>query len=270
MAAKLENVGTIRLEKPYVFRQSFETASWYRDIEVPPGEYPIDLHLNPEKLPQFVTASLPGVSVGSLFINRVLWSSSAVKDEDLGQSFIYGLQTYPHSVAELASTGGEFRPNSGIKFALDPDKVRVASRAYETTDSAGLPVTREMAVMEFVRPVEDLLREQRDANRAPLTEPHELVHKHVFGSIDQFVVRVHAVGDSYKVVTTNSDHEPSARVISSQACLSLDEARDVAVEALGTQFTVRPQLRDYCLSKLEVALDAWAAVHGAGRPDPAF
>ena len=34
-------VGSYRVDEPVVWRETYETASWYMDVEVPPGEYPV-------------------------------------------------------------------------------------------------------------------------------------------------------------------------------------------------------------------------------------
>jgi hypothetical protein len=39
--SKRSKIGVITVTEPFVRRKLYETAAWYKDIEVPPGEYPV-------------------------------------------------------------------------------------------------------------------------------------------------------------------------------------------------------------------------------------
>jgi hypothetical protein len=101
---------TYIVDKPTTFRRYYETASWYTDIEVEPGEYPARLvrsHGDADSLDeaQWVIVRMPGVIVGDFFVNRLLWAESAKKDEGVGRPDTYGMQTQPYLVRKALAEG---------------------------------------------------------------------------------------------------------------------------------------------------------------------
>ena len=79
-------IGTLTLTEPTVYRKSYETASWYTDVEVQAGEYEVTTD------GYWALVEMPGTVVGSYFVNRFLNASSFHKDEDLGNDATYTIQ----------------------------------------------------------------------------------------------------------------------------------------------------------------------------------
>lgn len=79
-------IGTFTLTEPTVYRKSYETASWYTDVEVQPGEYEVTTD------GYWAFVRMPGTVTGSCFINRYLHCSSAHIDEDVGKADVYTIQ----------------------------------------------------------------------------------------------------------------------------------------------------------------------------------
>ena len=94
---------TFVLTEPKVFTQTYETASWYTDIEVPAGEYPIvytDANhqvVDPEVTRAYwAGVKLEGVIVASHFENRVFSSVSFRDNADVGKPATYHFGTYAY------------------------------------------------------------------------------------------------------------------------------------------------------------------------------
>jgi hypothetical protein len=79
-------IGTFTLTEPTVYRKSYETASWYTDVEVQPGEYEVTTD------GYWALIEMPGTVVGSYFVSRLLHCSSAHIDEDVGNDATYTIQ----------------------------------------------------------------------------------------------------------------------------------------------------------------------------------
>ena len=79
-------IGTLTLTAPTVYRKSYETASWYTDVEVQAGEYEVTTD------GYWALVEMPGTVVGSYFVNRFLNASSFHKDEDVGNDATYTIQ----------------------------------------------------------------------------------------------------------------------------------------------------------------------------------
>lgn len=105
-------IGTYILTEPKTFRRSYETASWFTDIEVPAGEYPIFAVVRDGEVSRTWGEtpfwSLPGIVTASCFINRVFWASSARINEDVGKPDTYGASTYTHALAKAVLDGADW------------------------------------------------------------------------------------------------------------------------------------------------------------------
>ena len=85
-------IGTFTVAEPTVYRKSYETASWYTEVEVQPGEYEVKTD------GYWALVTMPGKIVGSYFVNRVFHASSHHKDEDVGKDATYTIQTQMFSL----------------------------------------------------------------------------------------------------------------------------------------------------------------------------
>jgi len=81
-----KKIGTLTLTEPTVYRKSYETASWYTDVEVQPGDYDVMTD------GYWALVEMPGKVVGSCFVNRFLNASSFHKDENVGNDATYTIQ----------------------------------------------------------------------------------------------------------------------------------------------------------------------------------
>lgn len=104
-------IGNFVLSEPRVYKREYETASWYRMIQVPAGTYPIMgtfreywLNNEPRKV-EDLCVSMDGIVVSSYFENRLLHAVSAKKDEDVGQKDKVYLSPYAFAVARLVADG---------------------------------------------------------------------------------------------------------------------------------------------------------------------
>lgn len=108
------HVGMFVLRNPEVFRNTYETASWYRDVEVQAGEYPViaDVETETGAVIDFpgLQVKLPGKVVGSFFVSS-LWGhyGKAKINEDVGKEDAYHWRSYAHSVAHRILEGKEER-----------------------------------------------------------------------------------------------------------------------------------------------------------------
>jgi hypothetical protein len=128
-------IGTLTLRESQTFRRGYETASWYTDIEVQPGDY--DLYAafryneNPNHPEGYVVgadidvndayATMPGLVSGSYFISRLMGQyGEPHKDKDVGNPAEYHLHLYGYALASiLVEKGGEFMQGKA-KVAIDP------------------------------------------------------------------------------------------------------------------------------------------------------
>lgn len=82
-------VGYLTLTAETTVRETFETASWYRDHKVPPGRYPV--HVDDARVwsgEGFYDGWVryEGICTASYFVSRLLDASAAHVDEDKGKT----------------------------------------------------------------------------------------------------------------------------------------------------------------------------------------
>ena len=90
-------IGTFTLAEPRVYSRGYETASWYTDIEVQPGEYEVTQSADG----YWALVTMPGKIVGSNFVNQIFHASSHHKNEDVGKDTTYTIQTQMFSLDRL-------------------------------------------------------------------------------------------------------------------------------------------------------------------------
>jgi hypothetical protein len=128
-------IGTFTLKETHKFRKSYETASWYTDVEVPPGDYDLRAAFryneNPEHSEGYAVGvdidvdhayvTLPGLIASSYFIDSLFGHYGKPKiDEDKGQKSEYHLHLYGYNMASaVAEHGGNFMQGKA-KITLDP------------------------------------------------------------------------------------------------------------------------------------------------------
>ena len=88
-------IGTFTLTEPRVYRRGYETANWYTDIEVQPGDYAVTTD------GYWAFVKMPGIVVGSSFDNRLLHARIFHNDEDVGKDQTYTIQTQMSVVSKL-------------------------------------------------------------------------------------------------------------------------------------------------------------------------
>lgn len=81
MSRPFVKIGTATLRETKTFRNSYETASWYTDVEVPAGTV-TDIRTDGYWI---IVGRGEGTIVSSYFVNRVFTSSSAKVNEDVGK-----------------------------------------------------------------------------------------------------------------------------------------------------------------------------------------
>lgn len=100
MSDKIQ-IGYLKLEEPAVYKQLFETASWYQNIQVEAGKYPIysrekynytSRMMNAGHMEDNMFGGLKGTIISSNFDN-------GRPDEDKGMEATYVIQPYGHSIA---------------------------------------------------------------------------------------------------------------------------------------------------------------------------
>ena len=127
-------IGTYVITEPTVFTRTYETASWYTNIEVAPGEYDITAVVRDGKVSsswgEEPTWSLPGVVVASYFVNRLFTASSAHHNEDVGKPDTYHGGTYGYALAGVVAGDGNSLVGKGRVVLEDDLEVRETSR-YE-------------------------------------------------------------------------------------------------------------------------------------------
>lgn len=93
------------VEADKVFTKHYETASWYKNVLVPAGDYPIQYtdisgrETTPENS-YYGMIHLSGTVTGSCFINRVFSSYSVDLDKHVGETETITLQLYSYSLVE--------------------------------------------------------------------------------------------------------------------------------------------------------------------------
>lgn len=138
-------IGDIVVEEPMVIRRHFETASWYQDILVQPGRYPLCMKPGDFK---WCVALIPGVDHGSFFQSRLgAHYGRAQVDERVGQPAVAGIQLDEGSVAQMSHSG---KANSGwngqgkYRAEIDPSIVEV----YQCGTYDGAAIYRIRGVAE--------------------------------------------------------------------------------------------------------------------------
>jgi hypothetical protein len=122
-------IGTVTLKVSMTFRQSYETACNYHDVEVPAGTE-VELTSNG----YYVSARLPGTITASLYVNRVLSATSQDVDELKGQDATYVFETYDYAAVK-AIIDGTFLEGAVVR--LDED-VRFDVRQFDDGEHGGL------------------------------------------------------------------------------------------------------------------------------------
>lgn len=93
------------VEEDKVFTKTYETASWYKEVLVKKGDYPIKYtdisghEVAPEDS-YYGIVVLPGKVVSSYFENRVFTSSSSEVDKCVGEDETVVLQIYSYCLKE--------------------------------------------------------------------------------------------------------------------------------------------------------------------------
>lgn len=80
-------IGQITVSENVLWKQTYETASWYTDYVVQPGVYDVVAFFSSQEavLPYYISYRAYGRVVASLFVNRVFQFSSNEKDRDVDQ-----------------------------------------------------------------------------------------------------------------------------------------------------------------------------------------
>lgn len=160
-------VGTLTFTKPQTFRISYETASWYTDVEVPAGTYELTGQIvldtryygqpDEEKRKTVKTfgVKLPGIVTDEYFVNRLFHASSVAEKRDIGKP-----REYPWSNEGYVFAHHILDPrywNEDVVINLDPD-IRPEWVYYRYADTKGKEVsgrTAELFVIEDPSVVED-------------------------------------------------------------------------------------------------------------------
>jgi hypothetical protein len=126
-------IGRFILRAPHVFRNTYEVAWWYQDVEVPPGEYQVWAHSHGGRLVDmdgrlqlsggWTVREMEGVVVRSCF--DALWGSYPVsrnRDQDQGQRTHARLDGgYLHDLAQLVAEDGGRLSQIPAQIILDGD-----------------------------------------------------------------------------------------------------------------------------------------------------
>lgn len=105
---KIIRVGTVHVRETFERKISYETASWYTLVEVPPGKYSVELI---EEFGRITWAMIryEGEITKEHFVNRVFWASSVHEPtENIGKIRGCSAQTYAYEVAEMFATNPDF------------------------------------------------------------------------------------------------------------------------------------------------------------------
>ena len=94
-----------KVEAAKVFTKHYETASWYKNVLVQAGDYPIKYtdiagrETSPEQS-YYGMIQLPGTVTESCFINRVFTSCSVDLNKHVGETETITLQFYSYNLVE--------------------------------------------------------------------------------------------------------------------------------------------------------------------------
>jgi hypothetical protein len=88
-------IGTFTLTESRVYRRGYETANWYTDIEVQPGDYEVTTD------GYWAFVKLPGIVVESSFDDPLLHARVFHTYEDVGKDQTYTIQTPMSVVSKL-------------------------------------------------------------------------------------------------------------------------------------------------------------------------
>jgi hypothetical protein len=92
-------IGTVTLDEPIERRLSYETASWYTLVDVPPGEY--EVYILRDRGLTWAMIGYRGKVTKEHFVNRLFTSSSIHEPtERIGKEVRATVQTYPYCIAE--------------------------------------------------------------------------------------------------------------------------------------------------------------------------
>ena len=109
-------MGVYVLTEPKVFRNNYECAAWYQDVEVPAGEYPM-IGVFEAGVLQWIVVGFTGTITGSDFTSFFGGNSfgKAKVDEDKGKEGRAGITARPYEVAnEIAE-----HPNTAWRLNED-------------------------------------------------------------------------------------------------------------------------------------------------------
>lgn len=115
-------VGEVVIDEPTKFRISYETASWYKDIEVPPGRYPLCASSGNLK---WIVASLEGTVTESFFQNRLFTATSNHVNEHVGEKDSASIQLDTFSAARADGKYLKKADGGGYRIELDPEVCEV-------------------------------------------------------------------------------------------------------------------------------------------------
>ena len=91
-----QHVGKVITTESKVHRVTYETASWYTDVEVPPGEYEVVLTSGYP----WILVRYHGIIVDEHFVNRVFQYTSVVEKKHIGEKRTCSAQLHPYIAAE--------------------------------------------------------------------------------------------------------------------------------------------------------------------------
>ena len=147
-------IGTFVLRETTVFRNTYETAAWYQNVEVQAGEY--DAMLTVGSGSRWVVVALPGKVVGSYF--GALWAGVPIngrgQDEDLGKDASHCLRIYDYMVATDVLNNMEASP-----WRLDLGKVTITGELAAETDRRGTATVKRVGKLAWLGdiPHDDIL-----------------------------------------------------------------------------------------------------------------
>lgn len=120
-------IGTFELRAPYELRQTFETASWSRTLQIEPGTYPVIAYFNPGESfpsPSSISIRVEGECSASYFEARIFQHRSSNVDEDVGKRFTDAIRWPSYDLAGLEDLG---------ELKLDESVVRIEEWECERT-----------------------------------------------------------------------------------------------------------------------------------------
>jgi hypothetical protein len=144
-------IGTYRVAEPTKFTQHYETAAWYRNIEVQPCEVPARLTLQ-EGRAEWIGATVKGKVVGSDFTSLFggLRVGAGKVNEDVGEDAEYHVSARSYEVAAQMAKD----PDRADGFKVDRTLVAFREHPFEGTKwdydkKAYVPETRILYLMEL-------------------------------------------------------------------------------------------------------------------------